>query len=235
MTRGQTFTAPTMAMSMKAMPMMGAQTVLKASKSPPRLKRTLNSTSDRMSSTKAAVMMACPKFSCSTPASPRSRRAIPTLVGAKAVPAEMPWGMKGFPKITIRTEPRIRGKMVPRTATAQAGSPTVLAFSKSKCMPLSKIIRATPAWPISVKTSGVKEQWWLMSASQLFWRHSVKESYLMPPLLPPESLRPASSSWPTPLWPPWPPGPLESSLWSSSLWPPWLSAPPATPWRSRAM
>jgi len=58
MTLGQKCTAPYIAMSMKLMPIMGAHTVLNMSKSPPRLKRILNKTRDRMSSTKAAVMMA---------------------------------------------------------------------------------------------------------------------------------------------------------------------------------
>mmetsp|Transcript_75273 Transcript_75273/g.234368 ORF Transcript_75273/g.234368 Transcript_75273/m.234368 type:complete len:262 (-) Transcript_75273:786-1571(-) len=192
-TLGQNFTAPAIAMSMKVTPMIGARTVLKRSNSPLRLKRTLNSTRDRMSSTKAAVMMACPKFSCSTPASPRRRSAMPTLVGARAVPAEMPSGFIAFPNAIISKVPTMSGRMVPRTATQQAGTPTTLAFSKSKCMPLSKIMSATPAWPISVKTSGRRPQWWLISPSHDFSRHSAKLLYLMPPP-PPERRRPWSGA-----------------------------------------
>mmetsp|Transcript_98017 Transcript_98017/g.292841 ORF Transcript_98017/g.292841 Transcript_98017/m.292841 type:complete len:211 (+) Transcript_98017:71-703(+) len=171
-TVGQNFTAPTIAMSMNVIPMIGAKTVLKMSNSPLRLKRTLNSTNDRMSSTKAAVMMACPKFSCSTPASPRRRSAMPTLVGARAVPAEMPSGFIAFPNAIISKVPTMSGRMVPRTATQQAGTPTTLAFSKSKCMPLSKIMRATPARPISEKMSGESSQRCRTSASQVLSRHS---------------------------------------------------------------
>mmetsp|Transcript_29418 Transcript_29418/g.68373 ORF Transcript_29418/g.68373 Transcript_29418/m.68373 type:complete len:235 (-) Transcript_29418:933-1637(-) len=90
MTVGQNFTARPMAKSMNAMPMIGARTTLKRSNSPPKLKSTLNNTRDRMSSTNAAVMMACPNCCWSTPASPSNRSAMPTLVGARAVPAETP-------------------------------------------------------------------------------------------------------------------------------------------------
>mmetsp|Transcript_114412 Transcript_114412/g.369692 ORF Transcript_114412/g.369692 Transcript_114412/m.369692 type:complete len:211 (+) Transcript_114412:1038-1670(+) len=174
--QGQNFTAATMARSMNMMPMIGKRIVWTALNSPPRLNKTLKRTSDRMSSTKAAVMIAWPKFSCNTPASPSNRNEMPTLVGARAVPAEMPWGMPGFPYAMTRRQPVASGMIVPITATTHAQGPTSLAFSKSKCMPLSKIMRATPACPISVKTSGVSEQWCLTSASHVFSRHSPKES-----------------------------------------------------------
>mmetsp|Transcript_61189 Transcript_61189/g.189552 ORF Transcript_61189/g.189552 Transcript_61189/m.189552 type:complete len:374 (+) Transcript_61189:1217-2338(+) len=240
MTLGQNFTAPTMATSMKAMPIIGAKTVLKMSKSPVKLNRTLNKTSERMSSTKAAVMMACPKSICSTPASPRSRSAMPTLVGARAVPAEMPSGCRGRPKAIISREPTMSGRMVPRTATKQALTPTTRAFSKSKCMPLSKIIKATPAWPMSVNTSGVRPQWWLTSASHRFWRHSAKVVYSAPPPPPPESRRPPSLPCATTWWLapgltadaavlPWPGLPTLSEWPTPSLW---LSVVAGTWWLS---
>mmetsp|Transcript_98141 Transcript_98141/g.219901 ORF Transcript_98141/g.219901 Transcript_98141/m.219901 type:complete len:208 (-) Transcript_98141:1057-1680(-) len=171
MAHGQNFTAAYIATSMNAIPMMGLMTVEKTWKSPPKLKRMLKRTKDRMSSTKAAVMMACPKFSCKTPASPNKRNEMPTLVGANAVPAEMPSGTNCLPKAITNKEPAMRGKIVPTTATTQAGRPTWRAFAKSKCMPLSKIINATPAWPMRVKTSGVRLQWWETSASQLLSKH----------------------------------------------------------------
>mmetsp|Transcript_13601 Transcript_13601/g.29261 ORF Transcript_13601/g.29261 Transcript_13601/m.29261 type:complete len:226 (+) Transcript_13601:754-1431(+) len=169
---GQKLTANHMAKSMKATPMIGAITVLNMSNSPPKLNNTLKSTRERMSSTKAAVMMAWPKFSWRTPASPRRRSAMPTLVGASAVPAEIPSGMKGRPNITVKALPTISGRIVPRTATQQAGRPTILAFSKSKCIPLSKIIKPTPAWPIKVKKSGKLPQLSDTSCSRSFTKHS---------------------------------------------------------------
>mmetsp|Transcript_53557 Transcript_53557/g.135281 ORF Transcript_53557/g.135281 Transcript_53557/m.135281 type:complete len:213 (-) Transcript_53557:28-666(-) len=155
---GQNFTAATMAIPMKITPTTGNTTTLITSKSPRKLKRTLKRINERMSSTKAAVMMACPKSCCRTPASPKSRSAIPTLVGASAVPTETPSGRSGLPYNTVRIVPVMSGKIVPSTATQHAFGPTILAFSKSKCMPLSKIIKATPAWPIKVNTSGVSPQ-----------------------------------------------------------------------------
>mmetsp|Transcript_61186 Transcript_61186/g.189536 ORF Transcript_61186/g.189536 Transcript_61186/m.189536 type:complete len:373 (+) Transcript_61186:948-2066(+) len=240
MALGQNFTAATMAPSMKAMPMMGARTVLNKSKSPPKLNNTLNKTKERMSSTKAAVIMAWPKSCCSTPASPKSRRAMPTLVGASAVPAETPWGIMGKPKATRRTVPTMSGRIVPRAATQQALTPTTRAFSKSKCMPLSKIIKATPAWPMSVNTSGVRPQWWLTSASHRFWRHSAKVVYSAPPPPPPESRRPPSLPCATTWWLapgltadaavlPWPGLPTLSEWPTPSLW---LSVVAGTWWLS---
>mmetsp|Transcript_67555 Transcript_67555/g.148096 ORF Transcript_67555/g.148096 Transcript_67555/m.148096 type:complete len:223 (-) Transcript_67555:961-1629(-) len=87
---GQNAIAAYIAMSMRAMPTTGFTTTWTKSNSPPKENRMLNKTRDRMSSTKAAVIIACPKFSCRTPASPKRRKAIPTLVGANAVPAEIP-------------------------------------------------------------------------------------------------------------------------------------------------
>mmetsp|Transcript_74735 Transcript_74735/g.216906 ORF Transcript_74735/g.216906 Transcript_74735/m.216906 type:complete len:236 (-) Transcript_74735:114-821(-) len=93
--KGQNLTAMTMATPMKTTPIMGLTTVFIASKSPLRLKRMLKSTNERMSSTKAAVMMAWPKSYCSTPTSPSNRSAMPTLVGAKAVPTATASGRNG--------------------------------------------------------------------------------------------------------------------------------------------
>ena len=79
-----------------------------------------------MSSTKAAVMIACPKFSFKTPASPNNRKAMPTLVGARAVPAATPVGKTGNPKATVSKVPASKGKTVPKTATMQDFRPTTL-------------------------------------------------------------------------------------------------------------
>lgn len=52
-----------------------------------------------------------------------------------------------------------------------------MAFSKSKCIPLSKIMSATPAWPINVKTSGVNWHSWEISEWHVFSRHSCREEW----------------------------------------------------------
>mmetsp|Transcript_78132 Transcript_78132/g.238959 ORF Transcript_78132/g.238959 Transcript_78132/m.238959 type:complete len:248 (-) Transcript_78132:423-1166(-) len=182
--------------------------------SPVKLNNTLNKIKDRMSSTNAAVMIACPKSSCKTLASPKRRRAMPTLVGARAVPTEIASGRKGFPKAMVKRAPVINGKIVPSTATTQAQGPTFPAFSKSKCMPLSKIISATPVCPMRVKKSGDNWQSVEIFDSQLLTRHSSTLPYEPPP--------------PKRRCPPWP-------LWSpcslASLWPPASeSSPPCSPW-----
>mmetsp|Transcript_71864 Transcript_71864/g.171729 ORF Transcript_71864/g.171729 Transcript_71864/m.171729 type:complete len:207 (-) Transcript_71864:816-1436(-) len=172
MNLGQQRTARTVAKTIRATPKTGFTTTATMSNSPPNEKSTLNRIRDRMSSTKAAVMIACPKFSCKTPASPSSRRAMPTLVGASAVPAEMPCGKNGFPYTIVKAAPVTSGRTVPMTATTHALGPTTFAFSKSKCIPLSKIINATPACPINVNTSGVSWHSCEISASHVFTRHS---------------------------------------------------------------
>mmetsp|Transcript_148896 Transcript_148896/g.361525 ORF Transcript_148896/g.361525 Transcript_148896/m.361525 type:complete len:235 (-) Transcript_148896:127-831(-) len=95
---GHTITAMTDASAMKMQPnKAGRRVFTNVNEPPPMLKRMLKSTSDRMSSTKAAVMMVWPKGWSSTRASCSSRRAMPTLVGAKAVPAATPSGKRGKP------------------------------------------------------------------------------------------------------------------------------------------
>jgi len=91
---GHTFTAAMIATTIKMQPHINGRKVKKVMV-PRRLNSTLNKISESTSSTKAAVITACPKNVWSAPASCRSFRAMPTLVGAKDTPTASPSGKIG--------------------------------------------------------------------------------------------------------------------------------------------
>mmetsp|Transcript_70584 Transcript_70584/g.200322 ORF Transcript_70584/g.200322 Transcript_70584/m.200322 type:complete len:294 (-) Transcript_70584:233-1114(-) len=195
--QGQNTTAMTVATIMKPTPTTDQKKVSMKVIAPvpsPMEKRMLKRMRERMSSTKAAVMMVCPNSMCRTWASLKSRREMPTLVGASAVPAARLSGMRGLPgppqgARCSSAAPATSGSAVPITATTHAGGPTLATMLKSKCMPLSKIIIATPVWPTRVKMSGKSWQfvstWCLHSPT----RHSPYDPYSSLP--PPASRRSA--------------------------------------------
>mmetsp|Transcript_35958 Transcript_35958/g.66048 ORF Transcript_35958/g.66048 Transcript_35958/m.66048 type:complete len:236 (+) Transcript_35958:2323-3030(+) len=162
--------------SMKRTPMMGLITTVIRLNSPDVVaNKTLKATSDRTSSTNAAVMTACPKSFCSCLASINNFNATTGLVGVRATPTARPSGKMGSPKNHVMNMPATIGKTVPTTATKHAPSPTLAPFSKSKCMPLSNTIKLTPACPTIVNTLGSSVQAWLISASHSVSAHSTSE------------------------------------------------------------
>lgn len=127
-------------------------------------------TRDRMSSTKAAVTMACPYSRSRARASVSILIAMPTEVGARDTPAAIPSGYAGKPKATMMPIPPRSGRKVPPTATIVALNPTwctansqcslsstlqrtFRSIMKSTCSPDSVIIRVTPIRPSNFRLS----------------------------------------------------------------------------------